>query len=77
MQIFGDNTMVDRARIYTYRLIELKRILDSTSDMDRENFRTVSTLARHAGIDTIRAIRGGLGVDGGLGLDSGVRLDAK
>src|SRR6476646_1793047 len=38
MQIFGDNMMVDRSRIYMYRLLELKASLGSTSVMDRENF---------------------------------------
>jgi hypothetical protein len=62
MQIFGDNTMVDRARIYAYRLLELKASLGSTSVMDRENFHKVASLIRVAREDMFDAIRAGLGV---------------
>jgi len=66
MQIVGDNTMVDRARIYTYRLWELTASLGSTSVMGRENFAAVASLIRLARQDTIDAIRAGLGVGGSV-----------
>jgi hypothetical protein len=64
----ADSACVDAARVYAYRLWELKSMVDSprTSVMEatRENFEEVDQLIRLARQDTIDAIRAELGVGG-------------
>jgi hypothetical protein len=60
----ADSELVDAARVYAYRLWELKSMLDSTSVMDPKNFEAVDKLIRPARHDTVDAMRAELGVAG-------------
>jgi hypothetical protein len=61
--------VVDAARVYAYRLWELKESLDSMSVMGPENFNTVAQLIRDARHDLIDAMRAELGLAGSARLE--------
>jgi hypothetical protein len=71
VQTVADTALVAAARVYMYRLWELKASLDSTSVMGRENFDRVAQLIRVARHDTINAMRAELGLGGGVGPAAG------
>ena len=56
--------MVDAARVYAYRLLELKEELDSKGILGPDSFDRVARLVRFARHDTIDAMRGELGLSG-------------
>ncbi len=66
VQTIADTALVDAARVYAYRLWELKASLDSTSVMEPENFDRVTQLIRVARHDTINAMRAELGLEGSV-----------
>ena len=65
----ADRAAVDAARVYAYRLWELKESLDSMSVMGPENFGTVAGLVRNARHDLIDAMRAELGLAGSARLE--------
>lgn len=65
----AERAVVDAARVYAYRLWELKESLDSTSVMGPENFDTVAQLVRKARHDLIDAMRAELGLAGSARLE--------
>jgi hypothetical protein len=64
VQTVAENALVAAARVYAYRLLELKDILDSTSFMGSGNFEAVAQLVRRARHNTIDAMRPELGLAG-------------
>lgn len=69
VQTVADNAVVTAARVYAYRLWELKASLDSTSVMGPENFKAVARLIRAARHDAIDAMRAELGLTGSVRLE--------
>jgi hypothetical protein len=67
VQTVADTKLVEAARVYAYRLWELKASLDSTSVMGPENFDRVTQLIRTARHDTINKMRAELGLKGDVG----------
>jgi hypothetical protein len=67
VQTVADTKLVEAARVYAYRLWELKASLDSTSVMGLENFNRVTQLIRIARHDTINKMRAELGLEGDVG----------
>jgi hypothetical protein len=57
VQTVAERPVVDAARVYAYRLLELTDILDSESVLGRESFGPVARLVRDARHDTIDAMR--------------------
>jgi len=68
VQTVADSALVDAARVYAYRLWELKASLESTSVMGPDNFDRVTQLIRDARHDTINAMRAELGLAGSVRL---------
>jgi hypothetical protein len=64
VQAVADADVVTAARVYGYRLWELKASLDGASVMDPANFDRVTQLIREARHDLIAAIRTELGLLG-------------
>ncbi len=62
VQTVAGKAVVDAARVYAYRLLELKDILDSTSFIGSGNFEAVAELVRPARHKTIDAMREELGL---------------
>jgi hypothetical protein len=69
VQTVAGNAVVTAARVYAYRLWELKASLGSTSVMGPENFNAVARLVRAARHDTIDAMRAELGLTGSVRLE--------
>lgn len=69
VQTVAEPALVDAARVYAYRLWELRSSLDSTSVMGPENFSGVARLVRDARHDTIDAMRAELGLVGSVRLE--------
>ena len=65
----AERAAVDAARVYAYRLWELKESLDSMGVMGPENFETVASLVRTARHDLIDAMRAELGLPGSARLE--------
>jgi gas vesicle protein len=64
VQTVAERPVVDAARVYAYRLWELKEGLSSKSVLGPENFDRVAQLIRRGRHDTIDAMRTELGLDG-------------
>ena len=64
VQTVADRSVVDAARVYAYRLLELVEVLDSRSALGPESFDGVAQLVRLARHDTIDAMRGDLDLEG-------------
>lgn len=64
VQTVAERPVVDTARAYGYRLLELKDVLTSASALGPENFDRVAQLIRLARHDTIDAMRKELGLLG-------------
>jgi hypothetical protein len=69
VQTVAENALVNAARVYAYRLWELRASLDSTSVMRPENFSAVARLVRDARHDTVDAMRAELGLAGSVRLE--------
>ena len=66
VQTVAGKAVVDTARVYAYRLLALKDILDSPSFMGPGNFEAVAELVRRARHKTIDAMRKELGLEGSV-----------
>jgi hypothetical protein len=64
VQTVAQRPVVDAARIYGYRLLELERGLDSSGAIRAEEVGPVAQLVRSARHDTIDAMRAELGLAG-------------
>jgi hypothetical protein len=66
VQTVADTRLVDAARVYAYRLWELRESLRSKSVLGPENFDRVAELVRDARHDTINGMRTELGLAGNI-----------
>jgi len=57
VQTVAETTLVDAARFYGYRFLELEAIMDSKGVLERDDFDRVAQLVREARHDTIDAMR--------------------
>ena len=62
VQTVAERAVVDAARVYAYRLLELRDVLESKGIVGPERFSDVAQLVRYARHDTIDAMRGDLGL---------------
>lgn len=71
VQTVAERTVVDAARVYGYRLLELEAELTSSGVLGREYFPRVAQLVRDARQATVEAMRSDLGLldSAGLGED--------
>jgi hypothetical protein len=68
VQTVAERTVVDAARIYGYRLLELEAELTSSGVLGREYFSRVAALVREARQATVEAMRRDLGLSDSAGL---------
>jgi hypothetical protein len=66
VQTVAEPALVGAARVYAYRLWELRAMLDSTSVMGSEHFSDVARYVRDARHNTIDAMRAELGLAGSV-----------
>lgn len=64
VQTVAERPVVEAARVYAYRLLELVHVLDSRSALGPESFDEVAQLIRLARHDAIDAMRGDLELEG-------------